>query len=30
VQVRGAVLHAGLVHDVWSVTREGCGRDTLQ
>jgi RimJ/RimL family protein N-acetyltransferase len=30
MQVRGAVLHAGLVHDVWSVTREGCGRDTLQ
>jgi RimJ/RimL family protein N-acetyltransferase len=27
---RGAVLHAGLVHDVWHGRREGAGADTLQ
>ena len=30
MRVRGAVLHAGLVHDVWSVTRQHARGDTLQ
>jgi RimJ/RimL family protein N-acetyltransferase len=30
MRVCGAVLHAALVHDVWSVTREQCAKDTLQ
>jgi len=30
MHVSGAVLHAGLVHDVWSVRREAFARDTLQ
>lgn len=30
MRVRGAVLHAGLVHDVWAVTRGHSGGDDLQ
>jgi hypothetical protein len=26
----GCLLHAGLVHDVWRVRREGFAADTLQ
>lgn len=30
MRVRGAVLHAGLVHDLWAVGRESSRGDTLQ
>jgi hypothetical protein len=30
MQPDGAVLHAGLVHDIWRIGREGAGALALQ